>query len=59
MGRGGTRYYMNETGRLTFMEHMGMSWPPPMSPWSMWLWSMAAWWEWSIITLMFFLGLAC
>ena len=40
---------------LTFIEHMGMSWPPPpMSPWSMWLWSMAAWWEWSIITLMFF-----
>jgi hypothetical protein len=39
--------------QLTFIEHMGMSWPPPMSPWSMWLWSMAAWWEWSIVLMVF------
>ena len=56
---------MREVGRLglrmaqlTFIEHMGMSWPPP--PMSPWLWSMAAWCEWSIILVVScFLLLRC
>jgi hypothetical protein len=45
---------MDGIDRLTFIEHMGMSWPPPppISPWSMWLWSI-------VVGVVLFLLLRC